>query len=72
MARRIGIEKHGDMFSLFVSVEGEPMHQFGPSIRLHLDGSFYAGIGFCSHVPDKSDTAILSSVVLVNSAEQVH
>lgn len=71
MARRIGVEKHGDTFSLFVSVEGEPMHQFGPPIQLHLDGPFYVGIGFCSHVPDKSDTAILSNVVLKNSAGKV-
>jgi hypothetical protein len=72
MARRIGIEKHGDSFALFVSLEGEPMHQFGPSIQLHIDGPFYVGIGFCSHMPDKSDIAILSNVVLINSAGQVH
>jgi hypothetical protein len=47
------------------------MHQFGPPIHLHLDGPFYAGIGFCSHLPDKSDTAVLSNVVLVNSAGKV-
>jgi hypothetical protein len=71
-AKRIGIEKHGDSFALFVSLEGEPMHQFGPPINLHIDGPFYVGIGFCSHLPDKSDTAILSNVVLENSAGKVH
>jgi hypothetical protein len=71
-AKRIGIEKHGDSFTLFVSLEGEPMHQFGPPIELHIDGPFYVGIGFCSHLPDKSDTAVLSNVVLENSAGQVH
>jgi hypothetical protein len=71
-ARRIGIEKHGDSFALFVSLAGEPMHQFGPPITLHLDGPFYVGIGFCSHLPDKSDTAVLSNVVLENSAGKVH
>jgi len=71
-ARRIGIEKRGDSLALFVSLEGEPMHQFGPPIQLHLDGPFYVGIGFCSHLPDKSDTAILSNVVLENSAGKVH
>jgi hypothetical protein len=70
--KRIGIEKHGDSFALFVSLEGEPMHQFGPPIHLHIDGPFYAGIGFCSHLPDKSDTAVLSGVVLENAAGQVH
>jgi hypothetical protein len=72
MARRIGIEKRGDSFALFVSLEGEPMHQFGPPITLRIDGPFYVGIGFCSHLPDKSDTAVLSNVVLENSAGMVH
>jgi hypothetical protein len=70
-AQRIGIEKRGDSFALFVSLEGEPMHQFGPPITLHVDGPFYVGIGFCSHLPDKSDTAVLSNVVLENSAGMV-
>lgn len=70
-ARRIGIEKRGDMFTLYVSLEGEPMRPFGPPVELHLEGSFYAGIGFCSHLPDKSDTAVLSNVVFENSAGKV-
>ena len=70
--KRIGIEKRGHSFALFVSLEGEPMHQFGPPVEIHIDGPFYAGIGFCSHVPDKVDSAILSNVVLVNSAGKVH
>jgi hypothetical protein len=65
-ARRLGIEKRGDAFSLLVSLEGEPMHPFGPPVTLRIDGPFYAGIGFCSHIPDKSDTAVLSDVVLAN------
>jgi hypothetical protein len=71
-AKRIGIEKHGDSFAIFISLEGEPMHQFGPPISLHFDEPFYVGIGFCSHLPDKSDTAVLSDVVLENSAGKVH
>jgi hypothetical protein len=70
-ARRIGLEKHGDAFTLWVSLDGEPMHQFGPPIRLPFDAPFYVGIGFCSHLPDKSDTAILSNVVLSPSAGKV-
>ena len=71
-ARRIGLEKHGDAFTLWVSLDGEPMLQFGPPIHLRFDAPFYVGIGFCSHLPDKSDTAILSNVVLENKAEKVH
>ncbi len=71
IAKRIGIEKKGDSFALFVSLEGEPLHQFGPPITLHLKEPFYVGIGFCSHLPDKSDTAVLSNVVLENAAGKV-
>jgi hypothetical protein len=70
--KRIGIEKRGDAIALFVSLDGEPLHQFGPPIELHFDSPFYLGIGFCSHLPDKSDTAVLSNVVLENSAGKVH
>lgn len=69
---RIGLEKRADAFALFVSLKGEPMHQVGTAMNLHLDGPFYVGIGFCSHVPDKSDTAVLSNVVLENSAGEIH
>jgi hypothetical protein len=68
MAKRIGIEKRGDAFALYVSLEGEPMHQFGPPIELHLDAPFYVGIGFCSHLPTTVDTAVLSNVVLEGEA----
>lgn len=72
MAKRIGIEKRGDAIAVFVSLKGEPMHQFGPPIHLHFDGPFYVGIGFCSHLPATLDTAVLSDVVLENSAGKVH
>ena len=71
IAKRIGIEKHGDQFALFVSLEGEPMHQFGAPITLRIAAPFYVGIGFCSHLPDKSDTAVLSNVVVENAAGKV-
>jgi hypothetical protein len=71
MAKRIGLQKHGDSIAIFISLEGEPMHQFGPPITLHFNEPFYAGIGFCSHLPDKSDTAVLSNVLLENSAGKV-
>jgi hypothetical protein len=68
---RIGIEKKGDSFTLYVSLKGEPMHPEGPPMVLHFDGPFYAGIGFCSHLPDKSDAAVLSNLVLENAAGKV-
>ncbi|MFP5227197.1 MAG: biopolymer transporter Tol [Acidobacteriota bacterium] len=68
MAQRIGVEKKGDRFSLWVSLEGEPMHEFGPPVELHFDAPFYVGIGFCSHLPTTVDTAVVSKVVLENRA----
>ena len=67
-AKRIGIEKHGDAIAIFVSLQGEPMHQLGPPLTMHFDQPFYVGIGFCSHLPATSDTAVVSNVVLEDSA----
>jgi hypothetical protein len=71
MAHRLGIEKRGDSFALFVSVAGEPIHQFGPPFHLHLDGPFYVGIGFASHLPDTVDAAAFSNVLLENAAGEM-
>jgi hypothetical protein len=69
--KRIGIQKQGDAFAIFVSEHGEPMHQVGEPIQLHFDKPFYVGIGFCSHLPATTDTAILSNVILENSADKM-
>jgi hypothetical protein len=71
MAKRVGLEKRGDQYALFVSLDGEPMHQFGAPITQKIDGPFYVGIGFCSHLPDTLDTAIVSNVVLENAAGRI-
>jgi hypothetical protein len=69
MAKRIGIEKHGNAITLYVSLQGEPMHPLGPSIEVPFTEPFYVGIGFCSHLPATSDTAILSNVELENAGK---
>jgi TolB protein len=61
---RLRIEKRGDHFSMFLSFHGEPLHPAGATTRLHLDGSFYVGLGVCSHDKDASETAVFSNVVL--------
>ena len=71
LAKRIGIEKQGDSIAIFVSLKGEPMSQLGPPIHMHFDGPFYVGLGFCSHLPIKPDTAVFSNVVIENSAGKV-
>jgi len=72
MPKRIGIEKHDDSFALYISVQGEPMHQFGPPIELHFDGPFYVGVGFCSHYPVTVDTGEFSNVALETSAGKMN
>ena len=69
--KRIGIEKHGDQIAIFISLTGEPMHQFGPPLTLHFDEPFYVGIGFCSHLAATVDTGAASNVTLVNAAGKV-
>jgi hypothetical protein len=64
MPKRIAIAKYGDTVLILVSMQGEPMHAFGPPLILHMDEPFYVGIGFCSNLKDKSDVATFSNVVL--------
>jgi hypothetical protein len=64
LPKRLRLEKHGDAFTLSVSLNGEPLHPFGPPIHLHLAQPFYVGIGFGSHVKDVPDRAIFSNVDL--------
>jgi hypothetical protein len=71
IAQRIGIEKRGNEFSLWVSLAGEPMTRYGPPIELDFKEPFYVGFGFCSHLPDVVDTATFSNLVLVNKAGKV-
>lgn len=70
-AKRIGIEKHGDSIAIFISLIGEPMHQFGPPIVMHFEEPFYVGIGFCSHLPATVDSAVLTDVTLENATGQI-
>ena len=68
MPKRIGLRKSGDVFILYISAQGEPMHPFGEPLILHMNSPFYVGIGFCSNLKDKSDVAIFSNVVLESLA----
>jgi TolB protein len=58
--QRVRLEKRGDVFTLFVSLHGEPLHAAGASIKLHLDEPFYAGIGLSSHDVNVQESATFS------------
>ncbi len=69
--KRLGIEKHGDTFTLYISEHGEPLHPYGTPLTLHFDGPFYVGLAFTSHLPATADVAVLKNVVLKNAAGKV-
>lgn len=62
--RRLRIEKRGDTITMFLSMGNELLHQVGASIKLHLEGTFYAGIGVCSHNKDVVEKATFANVEL--------
>jgi TolB protein len=62
--QRLRIEKHGDTMTMWLSEAGEPMHQVAKPMQVHLEGSFYAGLGVCSHDKDVPLTVVFSNVKL--------
>ena len=62
--KRLRLEKRDDIITMFLSMHGEPLHQAGASIKLPFDGTFYAGIGLCSHNENVVEKAVFSNVVL--------
>jgi catechol 2,3-dioxygenase-like lactoylglutathione lyase family enzyme len=62
--RTVRLEKRGDIFTLFLSMKGEPLHQVGASIKLHLKEPFYVGIGAVSHDVDTTDKVEFAHVSL--------
>ena len=62
--KKFRLEKRGDVMTMFLSLNGEPLHQVGASISLHLAEPFYAGIGVCAHNRDAVEKAVFSSVEL--------
>jgi hypothetical protein len=68
---RIGIEKKGDQFQLYVSWQGEPLHPEGGPVTFKTDGPFYVGVGFTSHLAANVLTAKVADVVVENRAGQV-
>jgi TolB protein len=59
---RLRIEKRGEYVYMFVAGPGEELHMAGGSTRVPLEGSFYVGIGVCSHDKDVIEKAVFSNV----------
>ncbi len=63
-ARTVRLEKRGDSFTLFLSMKGEPLHQVGAAVDLHLKEPFYVGLGAVSHDVNTTDKVVFSHVTL--------
>jgi TolB protein len=66
--KRLRIAKRGDYvyMSLAADAGGEPQVA-GGWLRVPLQGTFYVGIGVCSHDKNVEETAVFSNVDLMNS-----
>ena len=63
-AKTVRLEKRGDTITLLASFHGEALHRTGASITLHLEGTFYAGIGLTSHDVNTTDVVQFANVKL--------
>jgi TolB protein len=61
---RVRIEKIGDTATISVSGPDGNLHASGGSVKLHLKGGYYVGLGVCSHEVDTVETAVFSNVEL--------
>jgi TolB protein len=64
----VRIEKRGDVFTLYLSMKGEPLHPVGASVSLHLTEPFYVGLGALSHDTDTLDKVEFRHVSLEPTA----
>ena len=62
--KRIRLEKRGDVFTVFLSMHGEPLHQVGETIRLHLEEPYYVGIGLTAHDVKTTEKAVFANLEL--------
>src|SRR5476651_2359918 len=68
---RIGIEKKGDAFQIYISWQGEPLHPEGAPVLFKTSGPFYVGVGFTSHLAANVLTAKVADVVVENAAGKI-
>src|ERR1035437_10204215 len=65
--KRLRIAKRGDYVYMSLANDGEPQVA-GGWLRIPLQGSFYVGLGVCSHDKDVVEQAVFSNVELTQPA----
>jgi TolB protein len=58
------IEKRGHFVYLFLGDRGKELHYSGASMQVPLQGTYYLGIGVCSHDKDVVEKAVFANVDL--------
>jgi TolB protein len=64
LPKRLRIEKRGNFVYLFLGDGGKELHYSGASIQVPLQGTYYVGIGVCSHDKDVMEKAAFANVDL--------
>jgi Tol biopolymer transport system component len=62
--KAIRLVKHGDTMTMLVSGPDGSFVPAGGSVRVELKGTYYVGLGVCSHEKDLVETAVFSNVQL--------
>ena len=62
--KRLRIEKRGNFVYLFLGDGGKDLHYSGASIPVRLQGTYYVGVGVCSHDKDVVEKATFANVDL--------
>jgi len=58
------VEKRGEYFSMSLASKGGKVEIAGGSVRVPIQGSYYVGLGVCSHDKDAVEKATFSNVAL--------
>jgi TolB protein len=64
LPKHLRIEKRGNFVYLFLGDGGKDLHYSGASISVPLQGTYYVGIGVCSHDKDAMEKAAFANVDL--------
>jgi TolB protein len=65
--KRLRIAKRGDYVYMALAAESGEPHVAGGWLRIPMQGTFYVGLGVCSHDKDVSEQAVFSKVELTQA-----
>jgi TolB protein len=68
---RLRIEKRGNFVYLSLGDGGKELHYSGAAMRVALQGTYYVGIGVCSHDKDAVEKAVFANVDLAGDLAPV-